>query len=73
MFSSITDILPVTSLNRICYLPSAQIMKVVVEFVIQEIGGAEGDRWRCRRLFYVVPLKIQNICCRTNRCLSHAF
>ena len=41
----------------ICYLPSAQIMKVVVEFVIQEIGGDEGDRWRCRRLFYVVPLK----------------
>ena len=48
---------PVTSLKRICYLPSAQIMKVVVEFVIQEIGGAEGDRWRGRRLFYVVSLK----------------
>ena len=32
-------------------------MKVVLEFVIQAIGGAEGDRWRCRRLFYVVPLK----------------
>ena len=32
-------------------------MKVVVEFVIQEIGGAEGDRWRYRRLFYVVPLQ----------------
>ena len=25
--------------------------------MIQEIGGAEGDRWRCRRLFYVVLLK----------------
>ena len=40
-----------------CYLPSAQIMKVNVEFVIQEIGGDESDRWRCRRLFYVVPHK----------------
>ena len=29
-------------------------MKGVVEFVIQEIGGDEGDRWRCRRLFYVI-------------------
>ena len=49
-------------------------MKVVVEFVIQEIGGAEGDRWRCRRLFYVVPrIKTQNMCCRMNRCISHAF
>ena len=48
-------------------------MKVVVEFVIQEIGGDEGDRWRCRRLFYVVPLKTQNTCCRINLCLSHAF
>ena len=48
-------------------------MKVVVEFVIQEIGGAEGDRWRCRRLFYVVPLKTQNMCCRMNRCMIHAF
>ena len=48
-------------------------MKVAVEFVIQEIGGAEGDRWRCRRLFYVVPLKTQNMCSRMNRCLSHAF
>ena len=63
MFSSFTGILKVSHIStsyepkRICYLPSAQIMKVVVEFVIQEIGGAEGDRWRCRRLFYVVPLK----------------
>ena len=47
--------------------------KDVVEFVIQEIGGAEGDRWRCRRLFYVVPLKTQNMCCRMNRRMSHAF
>ena len=31
-------------------------MKVVVGFVIQEIGGDRGDRWRCRRPFYVVPL-----------------
>ena len=54
-----------------CYLPSAQIIKDV-EFVIQEIGGAEGDRWRCRRLFYVVPIKTQS-CCRMNRCMSHAF
>ena len=30
-------------------------------------------RWRCRRLFYVVPLKTQNMCCRVNRCMSHAF
>ena len=37
-------------------------MKVVVEFVIQAIGGAEGDRWRCRRLFYVVPLKAPFTC-----------
>ena len=36
-------------------------MKGVVEFVIQEIGGDEGDRWRCRRLFYIVPLKTQNV------------
>ena len=43
--------------KRICYLPSTQLMEVVVEFVIQEIGGAEGDRWRCRGLFYVLPLK----------------
>ena len=48
-------------------------MKVVVEFVIQEIGGDEGDRWRCRRLFYVVPLKTKNMCCRMNLCLSHVF
>ena len=48
-------------------------MKGVVEFVIQEIGGDEGDRWRCRRLFNVVPLKIQNMCCRMNLCMSHAF
>ena len=48
-------------------------MKVVVEFVIQETGGAEGERWRCRRLFYVVALKTQTMCCRMNRCLSHAF
>ena len=65
--------LSVTSLKRICYLPSAQIIKYVVEFVIQEIGGAEGHRWRCRRLFYVVPLKTQNMCCRMNHCMSHAF
>ena len=32
-------------------------MKVVVEYVIQAIGGAEGDRWRCRRLFYVSATK----------------
>ena len=63
MFSSITGILKVSHIStsyepkKNCYLPSAQIMKVVVEFVIQEIGGDEGDRWRCRRLFYVVPLK----------------
>ena len=48
-------------------------MKGVVEFVIQEIGGDEEDRWRCRRLFYVVPLKTQNMCCRMNLCMSHAF
>ena len=48
-------------------------MKVVVEFVIQEVGGDEGDMWRCRRLFYVVPLKTQNMCCRMNLCLSHVF
>ena len=48
-------------------------MKGVVEFVIQEIGGAEGDMWRCRRLFYEVPLKTQNLCCRMNHCVSHAF
>ena len=48
-------------------------MKGVVDFVIQEIGGDEGDRWRCRRLFYVVPLKTQNMCCRMNLCMSHAF
>ena len=63
MFSSITGILKVSHISTsyepkiICYLPSAQIMKVAVEFVIQEIGGADGDRWRCRRLFYEVPLK----------------
>ena len=63
MFSSITDILKVSHIStsyepkKICYLPSAQIMKNVVECVIQEIGGAEGDMWWCRRLFYVVPLK----------------
>ena len=56
MFLSITGILKVShiittyELKRICYLPSAQIMKGVDEFVIQEIGGDEGDRWRCRRL-----------------------
>ena len=65
MFSSITGILKVSLIStsyepkRICHLLSAKIMKVVVEFVIQEIGGAEGDRWRCRRLFCVVPLKTQ--------------
>ena len=49
-------------------------MRVVVEFVIQEINGAEGDRWRCRRLFYVVPLKTQNMCYRMNCCsMGHAF
>ena len=59
MFSSIAGILTVsylvlfTSLN----LPSAKIMRVVV-FVMQEIGGAEGDRWWCRRMFNVVPLKV---------------
>ena len=63
MFLSITGILKVSHINtsyepkKFCYLPLAQIMKVVVEFVIQEIGGAEGDRWRCRRLFYIVPLE----------------
>ena len=63
MFSSITGILKVSHIStsyepkRSCYRPSAQIMKVVFEFVIQEIGGAEGDRWRCRTLFYVVTLK----------------
>ena len=56
MFTSITGILKVshistctvlfTSLNRICYPPSVQIMLLVVNFVMQEIGGAEGDR-RC--------------------------
>ena len=61
------------NLKRICYLPSAQMIKDVVEFVIQEMGGAEGDKWRCRRLFYVVPLKTQNMSCRMNRCMSHAF
>ena len=50
MFSSITGVLKVFHIStsyepkRICYLPSAQIMKVFVQFVIQEIGGAEGDR-----------------------------
>ena len=48
-------------------------MKVVVELVIQEIGGDEGDWWRCRKLFYVVLLKTQNMCCRMNLCLSHVF
>ena len=48
-------------------------MKDVVEFVIQEVGGDEGDRWRCRRLFYIVPLKTQNMCFRMNLCLSHVF
>ena len=67
MFSSITGILKVSHTStsyepkRICCLPSAQIMKVVVEFVIQEISVDDGDRWRCRRLFYVVPLKTQNV------------
>ena len=57
MFSSITGILKVSHIStsyepkKNCYLPSAQIIIYVVEFVIQEIGGAEGDRWRCRRLF----------------------
>ena len=72
MFSSITGILKVSHIStsyepkRICYLPSAQIMKVVD-------GGDEGDRWRCRRLFYAVSLKTQNTCCRMNLCLSHVF
>ena len=59
MFSSITDILKVSHIST-SYEPEMnlpQIMKVVDEFVIQEIGGAEGDRWWCRRLFYGVPLK----------------
>ena len=63
MYSSITGILKVSHIStsydpkKNLLPPSAQIMKVVVEFVIQEIGGDEGDKWRCRRLFYVVPLK----------------
>ena len=79
-YLSITVILKVSHIStshepkKIFYLPSAQIIKDVFEFVIQEIGGAEGDRWRCRRLFYVVPLKTKkkNMCCRMNRCISHA-
>ena len=68
MFSYITGILKVSHIStsyepKKNLLPSfSHIMKVVVEFVIQEIGGAEGDRWRCRRLFYVVPLKTLFIC-----------
>ena len=50
MFSSITGILKVYHIStsyepkKILYLPSAQIIKVVVEFVIQEIGGDEVDQ-----------------------------
>ena len=79
MFSFITGILKVSHISN-SYEPKMNLLpsfspdnKFVVEFVIQEIGGAEGDRWRCRRLFYVVPLKIQNMCCRMNHCMSHAF
>ena len=63
MFSSITSILKVSHIST-SYEPKKNLLpsfspdkKVVVEFVIQEIGGVEGDRWRCRGLFYVVPLK----------------
>ena len=66
MFSSFTCILKVSHIST-SYEPKKK--KYVIEFVIQEIGGAEGDRWRCRRLFYVVPLQTQNNCCRMNRCL----
>ena len=33
---------------------------------MKEIGGGAGD-------FYVVPLKTQNMGCRMNLCMSHAF
>ena len=79
MFSSITGILKVSHIST-SYEPKKNLLpsfspdnKYVVEFVIQEIGGAEGDRWRCRRLFYVLPLKTKNMCCRMNRCMSHTF
>ena len=79
MFSSITGILKVSHISTSCepknnLLPSFRPdKKCVIEFVIQEIGGAEGDRWQCRKLFYVVPLKTQNMCCRMNCCMGHAF
>ena len=62
MLSSTTGILKVTHI-RTSYepkknmLPSFRPDKGVVEFVIQEIGGDEGDMWRCRRLLNVVSLK----------------
>ena len=70
MFSSFTGILKVSHIStsyepKNNLLPSfTQIMKVVVEFVIQDIV-LKGDRWRCRRLFYVVPLKTPFNCLRT--------
>ena len=57
MFSSITGILKVSHISTSYepqknLLPSfSPIMNSIVEFVIQEIGGDKGDRWRCRRLF----------------------
>ena len=60
MFSSITGILKVSHIStsnepKKNLLPSfSPDNESFVEFVIQEIGGDEGDRWRCRRLFYVV-------------------
>ena len=58
MLSSITGILKVSHIST-SYEPKKNLLPSLspdnenfVEFVIQEIGSAEGDRWRWRRLFY---------------------
>ena len=64
MFSPITGVLTFSHMST-SYEPKKNLLpsfspdneSIYVDFVIQEIGGAEGDRWRCRRLFYAVPLK----------------